>query len=80
MGNVFRFKKPRQVHLKGAARDSYSEAVRSVGKPLWVVIVACGRDGRFASRTVYDEDTQPFDVYSRTEALMNKHKAECIEC
>jgi hypothetical protein len=79
MGDVIKLKRPRDKHLRGLARDSYTDAVKSVGKPRAVVIIAMGSDGKFASRAVYDIDSiQEFDVYARAEALMNQYKQACI--
>lgn len=73
MGDVIKLRRPRNRHIRGLARDSYTDALRSVGEPRAIVIVAMGKDGAFASRIVYDIDTmEEFDVYARAEALMSK--------
>lgn len=80
MADILQFKKPRQTHLRGAARQSYSDALKSVGKPRAVIIVALGMDGSFATRVVYDaEKMEEFDVYARGEALLGDHKRGCFD-
>lgn len=80
MGEVVKLKRQRNQTIKGAARETYSEAVNAVGKIKAVAIIAMGEDGTFASRIVFDQTTmQEFDVYARAGALMEDYKLKCIE-
>lgn len=80
MGEVVRLRRPRNKTIKGHARACLTEALRSSGKPVAVVVVVLGSDGKFALRTASDQQAiQDFDMYSRAGALCDKERLRLVD-
>jgi hypothetical protein len=79
VGEVVKFRKPRNGTIRGAAREMLTEAMHGVGKPAGFVIVAVAADGSFAIRSAHDDRIKLFDLYSRAGALCDRARMDLID-
>jgi hypothetical protein len=71
---VVKLVQPRRTGLKRAAHEAVTSATRGVGDLSAVVVIALGRDGSFAHRTVSFQEIADIDMYGRAGALMDRER------
>jgi hypothetical protein len=79
MGDVVALKRPRKQTIRGASRQSLTEAFSAIKYPSAVVIVVLGNDGTYAMRSARVDDTAAFDIYSRAGAIMDRQRMELLD-
>lgn len=80
MGEVVKFRRPRRQTVRGIAREQMTEAVRSVGEPDAIVVIALGANGSFAIRAASKIDgIKDFDMFSRARAICEKRARDLLE-
>lgn len=76
MSNIVKFRKPKNITIRGAARSAMSEATGSIKKLTAVVIVAIGSEGEISMRSVNYEDD--FDMLSRAGAIIERERQNLL--
>lgn len=80
MGDVIAFQKPRRSTIRGAARSLLTDAMGGISKPIAVMIVVLGSDGKYSLRTAnYTDAIHNFDMYSRGAAALQREASQLVE-
>lgn len=80
MGDVLRFKRVRNVRIKGAIRSALTDANSAIGDPAAAVVVVIGRDKNYSIRMVREDGfLTDFDVYSRASGVIDKIRSELVD-
>lgn len=80
MGDVVKFRPPRNGTIRGTARKIVTEAMRAHPKPNAVLVIVLAADGNFAVRTAnYQDEIKDFDMYARAEAILAHEKMKMLE-
>lgn len=79
MGDVVRLRRPRKPQIRAALHAILADAFREIQKPSAVVMVVLSADGRFAMRSVNDDQIQDFDKYSRAGAVIDRERLSLLD-